>query len=146
MSRFLHFCCIVVLVFLTGISLEIPEKKYGEPDWYAQYCWFANWRNPPWPVDCATNVPLATYYSGRSVIGLRETDREQFLAEIQKRGCLIAGIDYYELTNVTPLEFPKLLRQFRDQLANGSVIYVRICRKDKVFTYEILGASQEARQ
>lgn len=142
MYRYLHFFCIVVLVSLISISWQIPQKIIGAPDWYAEHCWFSNWKYPVTVVDCATNVPVASYYSGKNVVGMREGDRDAFISLMKQRGCLIAGVDYYALTWLSPFYFPKLFEKYSDNLSKGSVIYLKICMKDSIFTYEIIGSSQ----
>jgi hypothetical protein len=143
MSRFLHVCCIAVLIFLTDISLEIPAKTYGPPEWFSEHCWFANWKNQPFPIDCATNVPVASYYAGHPVLGLREHDHDQFMKAIREKGCLIAGVDYYVNMMVSQLVFPPSFENYRPHTFAGSVVYVRICLVDTFFTYTILGTSRE---
>ncbi len=143
MYRYLHFCFIVVLLSLTGISLEIPQKIYGAPDWYSENCWFSNWKSPVREVDCATNVPAANYYNRKSVLGMRQADGDTLLTLIKQRGFIIAGVDYYALTPLSPFIFPKLFEKYSDKLIGGGVIYIKIFKNDNIFSYEILGTSRE---
>ena len=132
----------VVLVFLTAISLGIPNKMYGPPEWYAQYCWFTNWKDPIVHVDCATNVPVAQYYSGGNIMGIRDTDQKTIDAEIEKRGCIVAGLDYYALTDVAHLSIEPLVQRFGDELAQGGVAYVKICKQDKGYSFHLISISK----
>jgi hypothetical protein len=74
---------------------------------------------------------------------MRETNRADFFALLKKQGCVIAGIDYYALTTLSPFDIPNLLDRHSEELANGSVFYVKICLKDSVMTSEIIGRSVE---
>ncbi len=54
---------------------------------------------------------------------------------------MVVGVDYYALTNVTHLDFPKLFQKLGAKIANGSVAYLRICQRDSVFKFDLLGYS-----
>jgi hypothetical protein len=93
------------------------------------------------PVDLATNPPVASYYTGRPVMSLRFTDSEQFEAEIRKRKCVTAGVDYYALTGVINLNFPELYDKLGNTIGHGGVAYMKICWEDTTFKFTLLGYS-----
>ena len=74
---------------------------------------------------------------------MREENRDDFFALLNKQGCVIAGIDYYALTPLSCINIPTLLDYHSEELANGSVFYLKICLKNGVVTSEIIGRSAE---
>jgi hypothetical protein len=88
-------------------------------------------------------VPVANYYTGRSVHGMREDNRDDFFALLNKQGCVIAGIDYYALTPLSCINIPTLLEYHSGELAHGSVFYLKISLKNGVMTSEIISRSVE---
>ncbi|HUN64737.1 MAG TPA: hypothetical protein VMW43_01445 [Bacteroidota bacterium] len=96
------------------------------------------------PVDCSTDVPVSAYYQQQEVIGLREADKSKFDALVRRKGCVVAGIDYYALTNVSHLNLQPLIRKYGRNLAAGSVAYLKICQKDSGYSFDMLGISDGA--
>ncbi len=74
---------------------------------------------------------------------MREEDRDAFLSLMRKKGCLIAGLDYYAFTRTTPFVFPRVFSNYNERVYNGGVVYIRICMKDSAFVYSVIGSSHE---
>jgi len=75
---------------------------------------------------------------------MREADRGVFLDLIRRKGCLIAGVDYYANTALSPFIFPRLFERYNEPMYRGAVVYLKICLQDSLFTYSILGSSVQS--
>ena len=108
------------------MSWRIPLLTKGHAPWYAPEVQFSNWRGAP-HIDYATNVPVASFYSGDDCRSLRYEDFSGMLERLDRGDTVIWGADYYAAYVMSRPLFPgEFFEKYLDRLAEGEVMYLRV--------------------
>lgn len=124
MYRLLWLCYGLLITYGFVVSVQIPEIPDGARGaWWNNECVFANWKSVR-NVEYVTNEAVYGYYSGESVIGLREVNAAKFMADYASGRTLRMGLDYYALHYTSSVIPEVLIEDYGRALAMGAVLTV----------------------